>query len=63
MEMFPLKMLSEEQKQKYEAALEELKLRWEVDMERIKKEGRLNLIGNQYRKSIDYSSVTTEESI
>ena len=32
-------------------------------MERIKKKGRLKLIGSQYKKSIDYSPVTMEESI
>ena len=32
-------------------------------MERIKKEGRLKLIDSQYKKSIDYSLVTMEESI
>ena len=56
-------MSSKEQKKRFETALEELKTRWQVDMEKIQKDGKLKLIGSQYKHSLDYTPATMEESM
>ena len=56
-------MSSKEQKKRFDTALEELKTQWQVDMEKIQKDGKLKLVGSPYKHSIDYTPATMEESM
>ena len=56
-------MSTADQKKKFEDALEELKNRWQLDMQRVDSEGKLKIIGSQYQNSIDYIPATMEESL
>ena len=55
--------LDQEQLKNLNDALEEMKTTWESNMDKIRSEGKLKLIGSQFKNSVDYVLSDITESI
>ena len=56
-------MSDTEHLQEYEKALDHLKSTWNTDMELVRKDSKLKLVGAQFRHSIDYVPQDLQESM